>query len=57
MAQKGVVECAVMCCPVFGDQASAINHYRDRQILRSNVVNNLIVRALQKGTVHSYDRP
>ena len=53
VAQIRIIECAVVRRPVFRNQPAAIDAEGHRQILRGDIVDHLVIRALQKGGIQS----
>ena len=47
-SQVRQIECAVMCCAVLADQPRPVQTKQHRQILQADVVENLVVAALQE---------
>ena len=57
VAQIGIVECAMMGRAVFRHEPAAVNAERHWKILGGNVVDDLIVGALQECRIHRHNRP
>jgi hypothetical protein len=55
-AQKGQVELTLMGCPVFSHQAAAVDGEYDWQSFDTDIMDNLIVGALQESGVDGDDR-
>ena len=57
MAKIGVVEGPVVRRPVFGHQSCPINEDRHGQVLRGDIMDDLVVGSLQERGIHGHDRP
>ena len=57
MPKKRQIKSPMMGCPVFSHQSSPINTKGHRQILGCHIMHNLIIGPLQKGRVHTDNRP